>query len=1158
MQFGQINIDDRIIQALQADELVIFVGAGVSMNSPCFCPDFKELARQIGENSGIALNNNFMSIDQYLGKLSDSNIEIINKSKEVMFACHEDKANADNLQELSQSPLHNYIVQILHGANNKKIRLVTTNFEHFFTKACHELVNPETCPIYYAPALPNGSNFSGLVYLHGAYEDTSDGKELVLTDKDFGRAYLSNGYANKFIKELFSSHYTVLFIGYSYDDLMMHYLTRALNTISSEKCFAFVADNHITNDNNDSDITKISDTPHTMSYSEDPSKTLQQKWQALNIIPIIYNIYNHDHAPLLVSLKELSDFISLDSLKLQDRIIKLCSQDHDLTQADIDFIIYMARDKQYFDIVYKHTANVKFIDIFKDNDLLDEAFDADSSKSAKPYIIDLHAWMATMFFNYPHELFRIKHLIRKPITARLWVALVDEIYQYIKSPGTINYEILTEKLDLFIPVILEYNPIKLSENSDYYKFSITRLVQLLFKVANTTCFQYAQKLFFYITTPHTTAVYSSITNTVTKEVRFYCDHSYLKTTTNILINDKINILPPDFFEKMVTNYQAIIIKLSAITPHSFKNHIREDLSASLYISIFKKYLHIKSQHHDTLFDEIHSIVEQYDINKTKANVECAWIEHQELPDFLNLTFLKNHTTSQIIDWINDPSKLISYCHSEYKYKIDIHSIYDNIILKIIADSFESDYTYCVNLLSHLDPLPPDCYSAIPDSIDVTENDTSLIDNIGPLLQLTGNEDYYRAVFCLLNKTIADHKIWFSNCFQKIETKLLSAENILNHVPGTQSVFDSSDPNNTKQFDIALNSFGGEYAKLLLTCLTYKYNTSNNRDKWTGIPEQYTICINHILHAQNFNYQMARIILYSNIYYYNSIDTNHAIPHIFNGLYWEGDSTETKQLFIQAWQGFLYGGQLSPINIVNLYNQGILFCIQNFDLFPEICQEMLCSFVILLGFNAPAITKLQIVKSLLDITQNYAELSNIPAFTLRTILSYIRTKTTSEITPEWNSWIKDFISERVRNIPTGVSFTMKEINLLNEFFYYSTDSSLHEDILNFITASIPNISSNTLNSRCFTLPILNRHFTGDTLNKLSRISLARSLELISPKLSPYLFNTAAHDLQIIVSENGILDNETLQIIEHAIQINDDLTVSKKSDILSSLRSSYTPA
>ncbi len=1156
MQFGQINIDDRIIQALQADELVIFAGAGVSMNSPCFCPDFKELARQIGENSGIALNSNFMSIDQYLGKLSDKNDEnneIIDKSKEVMFSCHEDKTNADNLQELSQSPLHNYIVQILHGANNKKIRLVTTNFEHFFTKACHELLNPETCPIYYAPALPNGSNFSGLVYLHGAYEDTSDGKELVLTDKDFGRAYLSNGYANKFIKELFSSHYTVLFIGYSYDDLMMHYLTRALNTISSKKCFAFVAYNHITVTINDSDIAER---PDTISYTTYPLATLKQKWHALNITPIIYKIFNNNHEPLLVSVNELSHFISLDSTQLKTRIISLCSQDSDLTQTDIDFIIYMARNKQYFDIVYKHAANVKFIDIFKDNDLLDEAFDADSSKNAKPYINDLHAWMTTMFFNHPHELFRIKHLIGKPITARLWVALVKKICQYIKNPDTINYEILTKKLELFIPVILEYNPIKLSENSDYYKFSITRLVQLLFKVANTTCFQYAQKLFFYITTPHTTSILKPISNTFEKRVRFYYDQTSLKTVTNILAHEKINTLPPDFFEKLVNNYQSIKIKLSAICPNSFKNIIQEDLLTSSYITIFKKCLHNRPQNAENLLNLMHSIIEDYDNIHAKKQSKCVLIGQQNLLDYINIDFLKNHNNSQIINWINNPSQLIDYCCSEYECNIDIHSICDNIILKIIADSFESDYTYCVDLLSNLDPLPPDCYSAIPDSIDVAENDTSLVDNIGRLLQLTGNEHYYIAVFCLLNKTIADHKIWFSNCFDEIENELLSAENILNHVPDAQSVFDSSAPHNTDQFEIALNSFGGEYAKLLLTCLSYRYNTSINLGKWTGIPENYTICISNILQAQNFNCQMARIMLYSNIYYYNSIDTNHAIPHIFNGLYWEGDSTKTKRIFIQAWQGFLYGGQLSPINIVNLYNQGILFCIQNFDLFPEICQEMLCSFVILLGFNTPAITKLEIVKSLLDITKKYAELSDNPAFTLRTILSYLRTKTTSEITHEWNSWIKDFISERVRNIPTGVSFTMEEINLLNEFFYYSTDTSLHEDILNFIATSIPNISS--INSRCFTLPILNRHFTGDTLNKLSRISLAKSLEIISPNLSPYHFKTAAQDLQIIVSENGILDNEALQIIEHAIQINKDLTVSKKSDILSSLRSSYTPA
>ena len=50
---------------------------------------------------------------------------------------------------------------------------------------------------------------------------------MVLTDKDFGRAYLTEGWARRFIQDLFLS-FTVLFVGYSHDDPVMHYLARGL------------------------------------------------------------------------------------------------------------------------------------------------------------------------------------------------------------------------------------------------------------------------------------------------------------------------------------------------------------------------------------------------------------------------------------------------------------------------------------------------------------------------------------------------------------------------------------------------------------------------------------------------------------------------------------------------------------------------------------------------------------------------------------------------------------------------------------------------------------------------------------------------------------------------------------------------------------------
>jgi hypothetical protein len=64
---------------------------------------------------------------------------------------------------------------------------------------------------------------------------------MVLTDADFGRAYLTEGWARRFLLDMFRTH-TILFVGYSHDDVVMHYLSRALPIADSADRFALVAD----------------------------------------------------------------------------------------------------------------------------------------------------------------------------------------------------------------------------------------------------------------------------------------------------------------------------------------------------------------------------------------------------------------------------------------------------------------------------------------------------------------------------------------------------------------------------------------------------------------------------------------------------------------------------------------------------------------------------------------------------------------------------------------------------------------------------------------------------------------------------------------------------------------------------------------------------
>jgi hypothetical protein len=107
-------------------------------------------------------------------------------------------------------------------------RLVTTNSDLLF-----EECDP-TLPCSGPPRLPDPRSdreFRGVVHLHGRvdrnYERPHD-DEFVISTKDFGRTYLSDGWATRFIQSLLA-RFQIVFIGYSADDPPVQYLLEALN-----------------------------------------------------------------------------------------------------------------------------------------------------------------------------------------------------------------------------------------------------------------------------------------------------------------------------------------------------------------------------------------------------------------------------------------------------------------------------------------------------------------------------------------------------------------------------------------------------------------------------------------------------------------------------------------------------------------------------------------------------------------------------------------------------------------------------------------------------------------------------------------------------------------------------------------------------------------
>ncbi len=222
IQFGPVNcgtidLPDEIVSALERDQLVIFAGAGVSMGQPASQPDFDGLAKEI---SGDSNQNIDIPIDEFLGDLAESGVKVHQLCREIICG-----------RGSQPNEIHREILRLFRAGTG--VRIVTTNFDTHFSRAAEAL--GWSVPVYEAPALPLGRDFSGIVHLHGSI--LGQPNNLVLTDADFGCAYLTDAWASTFLRSLFVE-FTILFIGYSHRDPPIRYLARGLTGRKGPKRFA--------------------------------------------------------------------------------------------------------------------------------------------------------------------------------------------------------------------------------------------------------------------------------------------------------------------------------------------------------------------------------------------------------------------------------------------------------------------------------------------------------------------------------------------------------------------------------------------------------------------------------------------------------------------------------------------------------------------------------------------------------------------------------------------------------------------------------------------------------------------------------------------------------------------------------------------------------
>ena len=223
MKIAEIDFPDPLLDALRDGKLVVFAGAGVSMGKPACLPDFEGLADRVAASTGQTRQDS-EPVDRFLGRLQHAGVDV-----------HARASQALSRGDLEPTELHRDLLRLYSGAG--VIRIVTTNFDRLFEQVSKNVLEsgPE---VFRAPALPLGNDFNGIVHVHGGVSHPGG---MVLTDKDFGRSYLTEGWARRFLVALFRQ-FTVLFVGYGHNDTVMNYLARALPESVASRRFALTGE----------------------------------------------------------------------------------------------------------------------------------------------------------------------------------------------------------------------------------------------------------------------------------------------------------------------------------------------------------------------------------------------------------------------------------------------------------------------------------------------------------------------------------------------------------------------------------------------------------------------------------------------------------------------------------------------------------------------------------------------------------------------------------------------------------------------------------------------------------------------------------------------------------------------------------------------------
>jgi hypothetical protein len=410
MRFHEVDLPQVVIDAHKRGELVLFAGAGVSMDAPSSYPNFRNLATELG-GTAHPINDHEL-IDRYLGRLIENGIPVHDRVKSRLSA------------PLSRpNHLHESIVRLFRSAD--AIRIVTTNFDDHFRGAALN-VHGAAPEIYRAPALPLGDDFKGIVHLHGSVLDGA--KRLVLTDADFSRAYLTQGWARRFVQQLFSK-FVVLFVGYSHQDLPLLYLARG--------------------------ISAAEDGPGRCALT---SPTADTFWLNLGIKPVHYPVRvppNAPHGALGDCLAKWAEISNLGSLGTEARIKGLVTSDRPLSLEDEDFLKQSLLDISILRYFTRYSEDPRWLEWISELPEFSAIFVPDARLNERS--AELAFWFAERFA-IPHFAVALDLVRRKKqaLSPHLWNVLAQAFHRHSTAGDLLRF---------WVPILLETMPA--NDHSDF-------------------------------------------------------------------------------------------------------------------------------------------------------------------------------------------------------------------------------------------------------------------------------------------------------------------------------------------------------------------------------------------------------------------------------------------------------------------------------------------------------------------------------------------------------------------------------------------------------------------------------------------------------------------------------------------------------------------